>query len=420
MQMLGVGWMKFKNKITCIILSAAVIMSSSATVFADPTVDSLNNQKQQLEDQKQQNNLNMQKSQLNADSAEKDIKNLNRQIEMLDSKIEGLNRTIADTKSKIAAKEADLQVAQKHYDEAEADLKDEQELFNKRMRAMYIAGDDQYVSILLSSKDFNDFLSKAQAIVSIINFDNKVIKDFQDKKETIKSAEAVLMKDKDELTAYKKENESKLAEVQSNIENQRQLVAEAKSRQAYYMSQISDYKNKVAAVDKQVQDTIKKLQALAQAQSKDYGAGVPAAPNAIVAYAYTFLGDPYVWGAEGEIFTQADIDIYRNTAHDLTGMEKLIGRQAFDCSGLMQYIYAHFGIHISRTTYTQINEGTPVSRSNLQPGDLVFFGTYSDPHHVGMYVGNNCYIQAPYSGDVVRVSSLDDSDEYLCARRILK
>ncbi|MFL0245472.1 NlpC/P60 family protein [Candidatus Clostridium stratigraminis] len=412
--------MKFTNKVTSIILSTAVIITSSTTVFADPTVDSLNNQKQQLENQKKQDNSNMQKSQLNADSAQKDINNLNTQIQMLDSKIESLNRTIEDTKTKITAKEADIQTAQKNYDEAEEELKDEQDLFNKRMRAMYIAGDDQYISILLSSKDINDFLSKAQAIVSIINFDNKLIKDFQDKKEKIKSAEATLMKDKDELTTYKKENESKLAEVRSNIENQRQLVAEAKSRQAYYISQISEYRNKVAAEEKQVQDTIKKLQALAQSQPQNNGVGVPAAPNAIVAYAYTFLGDPYVWSAEGEILTQAVINEYKNTDHDLTGMEGYIGRQSFDCSGLMQYVYAHFGIHISRTTYTQINEGTPVSRNNLQPGDLIFFGTYSDPHHVGMYVGNNCYIQAPYSGDVVRVSSLDNADQYLCARRILK
>lgn len=415
--------MKLTSKITRIVVSVTLVMSVGTTVFADPTVDSLNQQKQQLENQKNQYNQNIQKGQLNADIAQKDIKNLNMQIEVLDSTIEGLNRSISDTNTKISAKEADIQVSQKNFDKAEVDIKSEQELFNKRMRAMYIAGYDQYISILLSSKDCNDFFTKAQAIVSIINFDNKVIKDLSDKKEKTKVAEATLKKDRDELLAYKQDNVSKLAEVQSNMQQQQQLVAEAKGRQAYYMSQISDYKNKIAAEDKQVQDTIRQLQALALAQAKDNqqnnGGSIPAAPNAIVAYAYTFLGDPYVWGAEGEIFTQADINIYRNTAHDLSGMEKLIGRQSFDCSGLTQYVYAHFGIHISRTTYTQIHDGTPVDRNNLKPGDLIFFGTYSDPHHVGMYVGNNCYIQAPFSGDVVRVSPLDDSDEYLCARRIL-
>ncbi|MDP4091096.1 MAG: NlpC/P60 family protein [Bacillota bacterium] len=415
--------MKLSGNIIRAAVTLALLMSVGTTVFAEPTADSLNQQKQQLENQKSQNTKNMQQSQLNVDNAQKEINNLNMQIEVLDSKIEALNRTISDTNKKITAKEADIQITQKNLEEAEADIKIEQQLFDERMRAMYKEGNAQYINILLSSKDFSDFLTRVQDVVVIINYDKKVEKDLVDKTEKIKATEAALNKDRDELLAYKQDNVSKLTEVQSNVLQQKQLMAEAKSKQAYYISQISDYKKKIAAEDKQVQDTIKQLQALAQAQTKNNqqssGGGVPPAANAVVAYAYTFLGDPYVWGAEGEVFTKADIDMYKNTQHDVSGMTKYLGRQAFDCSGLMQYVYAHFGIHIGRTTYDQINDGTPVSRNALKPGDLILFGTYSDPHHVGMYVGNNCYIQAPFSGDVVKVSSLDDADEYLCARRIL-
>ena len=58
----------------------------------------------------------------------------------------------------------------------------------------------------------------------------------------------------------------------------------------------------------------------------------------------------------------------------------------FDCSGLVQYVYAQIGVNISRTTYTQVNEGRYVSRDELVLGDLVFFGDSSSPHHVGMYM----------------------------------
>lgn len=434
--------MRLRSKITSILVCTALVVSAGTNVFADPTVDSLNQQKHQLEGQKSQYNQNMKQSQLSAEDAQKDIRNLNSQIQMFDSKIEDLNRNIKDTSSKIAQKEKDIIISQKNLTDAEAAIKNEQELFNKRMRAMYIAGNDQYISILLSSKSFNEFISNAQAVVSIVNFDKKVTKDLADKKENIKRAKDVLENDRNQLLVYKQNNEAKLAQVKSDAQEQQQLIAEAKSRQAYYMSQVSGYKDKIAASDKQVQDTVKQLQALAQAQAQvknnqptnsqpnqsnnqqpnrgnTSSPTAPASANAVVAYAYRFLGCPYVWGAEGEIFTQADINMYKNTSHDLTGMEKLLGRQAFDCSGLMQYVYAHFGIHLTRTTFTQIHEGTAVDRKNLQPGDLIFFGTYSDPHHVGMYVGNNCYIEAPYSGAVVRVSSLDDTDEYLCARRVM-
>jgi cell wall-associated NlpC family hydrolase len=88
------------------------------------------------------------------------------------------------------------------------------------------------------------------------------------------------------------------------------------------------------------------------------------------------LGRPYVWGATGP--------------------------DQFDCSGLVQWAYAQAGLHLDRTTYQQVNDGLPVPRSQVRPGDLVF------PHagHVQMAIGNNLVVEAPYSGASVRISRL--------------
>ncbi|MFJ4836297.1 NlpC/P60 family protein [Streptomyces sp. NPDC088747] len=113
-------------------------------------------------------------------------------------------------------------------------------------------------------------------------------------------------------------------------------------------------------------------------------AGSVAAPNsraaAAVSYAYGKLGAPYVWGATGP--------------------------DAFDCSGLSQAAYRAAGIALPRTTYAQINAGSRVSRSELQPGDLVFF--YSGISHVGIYVGNGQMIHAPNSNAPVRLAPIDE------------
>ena len=106
-----------------------------------------------------------------------------------------------------------------------------------------------------------------------------------------------------------------------------------------------------------------------------------------------YLGTPYVWGGESP--------------------------DGFDCSGLMQYVYNKLGYNISRTTYTQINDGSPVSKENLQPGDLVFFGDAGSPHHVGMYIGNGQYLHAPQTGDVVKISDLNARSDFAGARRIV-
>ena len=102
------------------------------------------------------------------------------------------------------------------------------------------------------------------------------------------------------------------------------------------------------------------------------------------------LGDPYVWAAAGP--------------------------DAFDCSGLVQYAYAAAGVRLPHSSTMQSQMGTPVSRSQLQPGDLVFF--YSPVSHVGIYVGDGQMVHASTYGQPVKVASIDAMGGYNSARRI--
>ena len=102
-----------------------------------------------------------------------------------------------------------------------------------------------------------------------------------------------------------------------------------------------------------------------------------------------YLGTPYVWGGASP--------------------------SGFDCSGFTMYVYAQVGVSLPHSTYAQYGMGVAVSRSQLQPGDLVFLYGLG---HVGIYIGGGQYIHAPHTGDVVKISSLPTSG-YVGARRIL-
>ncbi|WP_027500043.1 C40 family peptidase [Rhodococcus sp. UNC363MFTsu5.1] len=117
-------------------------------------------------------------------------------------------------------------------------------------------------------------------------------------------------------------------------------------------------------------------------------------PNAVVSHgqraldaAQTKIGAPYVWGATGP--------------------------DSFDCSGLVQWAYRQAGVSVPRTTYDQINGGTPVGKGDLQPGDVVlFYGT----EHVGLYAGGGMVVHAPTPGQSVKRAPLD-SMPFTAARR---
>jgi len=110
-----------------------------------------------------------------------------------------------------------------------------------------------------------------------------------------------------------------------------------------------------------------------------------------VAAAMTRLGDRYVFGATGP--------------------------KRFDCSGLVQWAYRQAGVSTTHYTGTLWNDYRHIPESQLKPGDLVFF--YRDHHHVGIYLGNGLMINAPHTGDVVRIASISFHGYYSGAVRVV-
>ena len=136
------------------------------------------------------------------------------------------------------------------------------------------------------------------------------------------------------------------------------------------------------------------------------------------------LGAPYLFGGSGQVVTKEVLNNlksqfpYNSSRGDYNVNSQFMNSnyRAFDCSGLMQWGFSQAGMNLGRTTWEQIGAGTEVAKNSVQPGDLLFF---KNIEHVGMYIGNNQWIEAPKHGDVVKIASVPWS-RVGRARRVLK
>jgi cell wall-associated NlpC family hydrolase len=182
------------------------------------------------------------------------------------------------------------------------------------------------------------------------------------------------------------------------------LVQAAEAR---YRAQAAQVKNKLdqaekllSKLEKQDRERLLKLQAMDQEERRKYSLEQAKLANAVsgragtaLKYAVKQIGDNYVWGAAGPI--------------------------RWDCSGLTMRAYQQAGVRLPHSSRAQFGYGRSISRSNLQAGDLVFFG--SPISHVGIYIGKNKMVHAPRPGARVQIAEFGNyfgRKKYVGARRL--
>jgi peptidoglycan DL-endopeptidase CwlO len=377
-----------RKKVISSFLVFCLILVFSVNVSAD----SISDAKKKLE--QQQNKYDSMKSSI--DSNNLNIDKLQQIVEELDNNISILANKISDTQSQINSKEKDIKNSQNEIDRLVKTLQDKQALLDERVRAMYINGDYSYVSFILDSKDFSDLISRMDIVKKIVSFDKEAIQELNNSRKQIEDKQKVLEKEKTDLVSAKTDLVKQEADIAVQEKEQQKNLDNLSAVQNQLQDNQAQYKQKIADTKKRIADLIQAQKVTQSSPSRGgnvvLNRGSLSSGNAVIVYAYRFLGTPYAWGANGPNY--------------------------FDCSGFVKYVYAHFGINLPRTTYTQIKVGQAVSKSNLRPGDLVFFGTPSSPHHVGIYCGNDTYIHAPKTGDVVKISVLSTRSDFAGARRV--
>jgi cell wall-associated NlpC family hydrolase len=285
---------------------------------------------------------------------------------------------------------------------AKHNLKASQKTIAQRVVALYTSGQESTLEVILGARSLDDLITRMDNATSVTQADTQVLQEVTHFRAAVKRSGEVLRQAHDaqarvvaQRAAAKRELETKIAEEQrlySQVKGQiAQLVQAQAARQ---LAMAREAQARLAAQHQQqaeqADQTIVGVSAVTP--ESDTVVAPPPTHSGVVGIAMSQLGTNYVWGGAAP--------------------------GGFDCSGLVMWAYAQVGVSLPHSSYAQYGYGVPVSKDQLEPGDLVFFDGLG---HVGIYIGGGQFVHAPHTGDVVKISSLYDSwyaSNYVGARRL--
>jgi peptidoglycan DL-endopeptidase CwlO len=276
-------------------------------------------------------------------------------------------------------------------------LKIAQDSLAARLVSAYTSTEDNStLSVLLGATSLDDLLSRIEAVNSTSQQDASIVQQVTSFKTAVQRHQTELRRAHSEQQTIVAQKAAQKQRIQSQLASRRQLLSSIKG-------QIARMRAAEAAQQRQLAAAARARLSGGIQVSAPAGVGVSAStpegstvapPNVhggVVGIAMRYLGVPYVWGGSTP--------------------------RGFDCSGFVSYVFAQIGVSLPHSSYAMFGMGTPVSISELQPGDLVFFTGAS---HMGIYIGGGQFIHAPHTGDVVKISSLSGyySSNFAGGRRV--
>ncbi len=253
----------------------------------------------------------------------------------------------------------------------------QQQLLETRVGAMYRSGELSAAEILLAAKSIPDFFERVDFIRTISSADADLAGQLSAQRDQIADEELNLKAAEGQARSLEFDLKSRKVEIELRIAERQSMLAAAQADLAGLLD---------SEAARRSGEELTLWREIVAGAGK---AGVTVTPYSPVETILSYHGIPYVWGGDSP--------------------------SGFDCSGLTMYVMRQHGVALPHHAASQYLLGERVATGDLHPGDLVFFG--SPVYHVGMYIGGGYFVQAPRTGDYVKVSKLADRHDFVGARR---
>ena len=325
------------------------------------------------------------------------------QIQEIDGQLSHAIESYNFANVKLDRIKGELKSNSRHLTIARSSLKSAQSHLSERLVALYkTGGGGSTIDVILGAKSIDDLLNRIDAVDRVSEQDARVLREVKSfrsqviqrkgRLERAQKAQVQLVADK---AAQRQSIEGQLAERQQLLASIKDQIASLEAAERRRQERLAaQAQARFTAAQREAEPEGATEQALVQPVTPTEA--IAPAPDAryggVVGIAMQFLGVPYVWGGASP--------------------------SGFDCSGFSMYVFAKIGVSLPHHAASQYGMGTPVSKDQLQAGDLVFFNGLG---HMGIYIGGGQFIHAPHSGDVVKISSLSDSwyaSTWVGARRL--
>ena len=324
------------------------------------------------------------------------------QIQGLDGNLSHAVEAYNLANEKLAAIQSDLRENRRELKLAQRNLGRAQTALEVRLVQLYTAGGDGTgLEVLIGATSIEDLIERLDTSTRVSDQSAQVLREVKAYRVDVRTRRARLKQARVEQARLVAERASQKASIEGQLAERQRLLGSIRSEIGRLQAAERAQQARLAAEAQARLSSPQTGMEVLAASTGSLGSGgggtdpIPVAPpsryGGVVGIAMQYLGTPYVYGGSSP--------------------------SGFDCSGFIMYVYAKIGVSLPHNAAAQYGYGTPVSRDQLQAGDLVFFNGLG---HAGIYVGGGSFIHSPHTGDVVKISSMSGwySSTYVGARRL--